>query len=179
MPSNVHDAQVISDPAAGALPGQSTERVRMKLQLAVDLVLCGVLLAGLSFLAKYLQPDFPHATLFTGLLGGGLCVLWGILGRRGTRCRRSAIVTLAAVACVFVRQAVQSWDASATVGSKGPPVAMLMIVLAAFCVGTLASLVQEGRSLIREPSEIQIRARPAAGSRPHKHGERKNIANER
>ena len=117
----------------------------MSLEVAFDLVLCGVLLAGLSFLARHLQPDLPRATLFAGLVGGGLCVLWGVMGRRGTRCRGAAMVTLAAVACVFVRQAVQSWEASAAVESKGRMVAALMMLLVVFCVGMLANLAQEGK----------------------------------
>lgn len=115
----------------------------MSVEVAFDLVLCGALLGGLGFLAQHLQPDFQRATLFTGLAGGGLCVLWGVLGRRGTRCRGAAMVTLAAVACVLVRQAVRSWEASAAVESKGRMVAALMVVLVGFCVHMLASLVQE------------------------------------
>lgn len=126
-----------------AAPARAAERLRMSLEVALDLALCGVLLAGLPFLARYLQPDLRRGTLLIGCVGGGLCVLWGILGRRGVRCRWGALVTLAAVACVFVRQAVHSWTASAAVGSKGRMVAAMMMLLAVFCVGMLANLVQE------------------------------------
>jgi peptidoglycan/LPS O-acetylase OafA/YrhL len=117
----------------------------MSMEVAFDLVLCGALLVGSSFLAQRLQPDLQRVTLFTGLAGGGLCVLWGVLGRRGTRCHGCAMVTLAAAACVCVRQAVQSWNASPAIESKGRIVAALMMVLVVFCVGMLANLAQEGK----------------------------------
>jgi hypothetical protein len=133
-------------PVAAVSPSQSAGRVRISLEVAIDLVLCGVLMAGLSFLANHLQPSFPQTAFITGLVGGGLCVLWGVLGRRGSHCRAAAMVTLAAVACVFTRQAVQSWQAPGVVESNGPPVTVLMIVLAAFCVGTLTNLAKEAKS---------------------------------
>ena len=142
MSSRAHKEQIISDPAASVPPARSAERVRLSPEMAVDLVLCGALLAGLSLLAQHLQPDLQRATLITGLAGGGLCVLWGVLGRRGMHCRAGAMGMLAVVACVFARQAVLSWEAAASIGSKGRMVAALAMVLAVFCVGTLANLAR-------------------------------------
>jgi len=145
MPSSAHKEQVITVPAANARPARAAARLRMSVDVALDLVLCGVLLAGLSLVARHLQPDLSSLTLFTGLVGGGLCVLWGVLGRRGTRCRGGAMVTLVTVACVLVCQAVQSWEASGEGGSKGRMVTALMAVLVVFCVGMLVNLVREGK----------------------------------
>ena len=111
--------------------------------LVMDLALCGALTAGLTLLAKHFQPDLPHLTLFTGLVGGALCVLWAVLSRRAMRCRLSSMVTLTAMACVFVRQAVQSWGTSAEGGWNGRQVASLMMVQVVFCVGMLANLVRK------------------------------------
>jgi peptidoglycan/LPS O-acetylase OafA/YrhL len=113
--------------------------------MALDLALCGALIAALPFLAQHLQTDFPRRTVVLGLVGGGLCVLWSVLGRRGSSCRRGAMVTLAAVASSFMFQAVQSWQATPALASKGRMAAALMVVLSAFCVGTLANLVREGK----------------------------------
>ena len=126
-------------------PAPPTERARLSLELVIDLVLCGVLLAGLSLLAQHLQPDFPRVSLLTGLVGGGLCVLWGVLGGRTARVRVGAMVTLAAVACVLVRQAVQSWEVSTRGTSNGRMVAALMTVLVVFSVGMLTNLAREGK----------------------------------
>jgi peptidoglycan/LPS O-acetylase OafA/YrhL len=145
MRASAPKEQVINTPDANAPPARAAVRLRMSLEVALDLALCGGLAAGLSFLAQYQQPDFSRATLFTGLVGGGLCVLWAVLGRRGTRCRGGAMVTLAAIACMFVRQAVHSWEASAEGESKGRMVAALMTMLVVFCVGMLANLVREGK----------------------------------
>lgn len=147
MPSSADKEQISSAPAASPSPAQSAERVRLSMEVALDLVLCGAFLAGLCGLAQHLQPDFQCATLVTGLVGGGLCVLWGVLGRRGTYCRGGAMATLAAVACVLVRQAVHSWAAAAAGEPKGRLVAALMMVLVAFCVGMLANVAQERRRL--------------------------------
>ena len=145
MPSSAHKEQVITVPDASARPARAVERVRLSVEVALDLVLCGVLLVGFSFLARRLHPDLPGLTFFTGLVGGGLCVLWGVLGRRGTPYRVGAMGTLVVVACVFVHQAVQSWEASTEGGSKGRMVAALMAVLVVFCVGMLANLVREAK----------------------------------
>jgi hypothetical protein len=117
----------------------------MSSEVALDLALCGALLAGLSFLAQHLQPDFHRATLLFGLLGGALCVLWSVLGRRGTRCRGLAMATLAVIAIVFARQALRSWGAAASIGSKDRIVVALMVVLVGFCVGMVANLVRESK----------------------------------
>jgi hypothetical protein len=121
------------------------ERLHLSVEMALDLILCGMLMAGLPFLAHQLQPDLPHPILIIGLVGGGLCVLWGVLGRRGMRCRRVAITTLATVAGVFLWQAIQSWSAAATGQSKPRMVAMLMALMVVFCAALVANLAGEAR----------------------------------
>jgi hypothetical protein len=78
-------------------------------------------------------------------VGGGLSVLWGVLGRRGTRGRAGAMVTLVAVACVFVWQAVESWEVSGEGESKDRMGAAVMLVSVVFCVGMLANLIRDGK----------------------------------
>jgi peptidoglycan/LPS O-acetylase OafA/YrhL len=119
----------------------------MSLTLALDLVVCGGLLAGMSFLAQHVQPEFPRLTFFTGLVGGGLCILWGFLGRRGIRCRGNAMTTLAVAACVFAYQAVPSWGAWLDWKPEDRKVLLLMTISVVFCVGMLANLFQDGKGL--------------------------------
>ena len=111
--------------------------------MVIDLFVCGALIAGLTLWAQYVQPELPRLTFFTGLLGGMLCVFWAAVARRTPYCRLGSIATLAAVASVFLVQAVRSWATSAEVGWDGRKVALLMTVLVAFCVGTLANLARE------------------------------------
>ena len=143
MLSNTNNEQVISDPAADTAPAQATELVHMSPVVVIDLVVCGLLIAGLNLVAQHLQPDLPRLTFFTGLVGGVLCVLWAVLGRRTTFCRLGSMVTLVPVACVFVIQAVQSWAAPVDNGSPGRKVALLMTLQVVFCVGMLVNLAQE------------------------------------
>jgi len=123
-----------------AAPALEAKRVPSNLEMTVELMLCGVLLAGLSLASQELHRDFPRLTFFTGLAGGGLCVLWGLLGRRARRCRSSAFV-----ACVAGYEAARAWGTSAEGDSTGRPVAVLMTLAAVFCVATLANLVEEGK----------------------------------
>ncbi len=133
-------------PAPAARPAGSEP---LSLEAAYDLVVCGLLLVGLPFLAQHLQPSLLRWTLPAGLVGGGLCVVWGVLGRRGVRCHGGAIVTLVPVACVMVCQAIHSWDASAGAEPKGRMVAALMAVLVLCCAGMFGTLVWEGKKAIR------------------------------
>jgi hypothetical protein len=148
MPSNAHHEPVtpvreVHAPATGTAAG-----LCMSLEVALDLALCGVLLAGLSFLAHHLDAGFPRLTFAAAVGGGALCVLWAILGRYGTRgCRLGAMVTLALVACLLALQAVRSWGTSAEGGGRSRLVAALMTVLVVFSVGMLASLVRERKDV--------------------------------
>lgn len=120
------------------------ERERMSVNVALDLGVCGALLGCLSVAANYLDPEFVGATLVTGLVGGGLCVLWAVLGRRGTPCRGAAMATLGTAACIFVGQAVQSWKASGDDQPNGRMGVAMMGVLVVCCASMLLLLLREG-----------------------------------
>jgi hypothetical protein len=127
------------------LTARPAERVGLSLELVVDVVLCGVFLVAFSLVGQYLQPDFPRVTLVAGLIGGGLCVFWGVLAARRTRCRIGAMVTLALMACVMAVQAVQSWKNAGEGGSKVRIVALLMTLSVVFCAGTVWNLVRAAK----------------------------------
>lgn len=115
----------------------------MRTELAIQLVLCGVLLAGLTILAQHFQPDLPRLTFHAGLAGGGLCVLYGTLSRWGKVGRGGAMVTLTLLVCVLARQALLSWGRGAGQDdSKTRIVMILTTVSMAFCLLTLAKLLQ-------------------------------------
>ncbi len=127
-------------PARGARRGK-----RLSFDLAFDLVLCGAVFAGLSLLARHVEPGLPRATWLTGLVGAGLCVFWGGLGRWIPHCRWGATVTLAVMAGVFGRQVVQSWGVAAGGEPKGGMAVALMGTMVVFSVGMLTNLVQAGK----------------------------------
>jgi peptidoglycan/LPS O-acetylase OafA/YrhL len=113
--------------------------------LTRELVVCGVLFAGLSLVAQHLQPEVERLTVYTGLVGGALCVLWGLRGQRWPRCRTWAMVMLGLMACVFGYQGVESWRTPAEGESDDRAVTALMTVMVVFCTGTLLNLAQEGK----------------------------------
>ena len=104
-----------------------------------ELLLCAVLLIGLSLLARHLEPTLGTVALLMAVAGGLLCVVWG-----AARWRVGAIVTLAAVACVLAWEAVKLWRTSVDPEANHRTGAILMTLLVAFCVGTLANVAQSG-----------------------------------
>lgn len=132
-------------PRCETLAAGPKRRPELSLELALDLVVCGGSLAGLSLLARYLRPDFPLLTLGTGLAGGALCVLWGVWGRRGGWCRRSALVTLGLMATGFALQAATSWQGAARVSSEGRMEAALLFVALTLNLGMFWTLVRANR----------------------------------
>ncbi len=133
-------------PVGNALPPLNPASHRMGLPVAIDLVVCGVAFPVLTLVAQRLQSDFHSTTMLVGLVGGGLCAVWGFMGRRGRQCRVGAVVTLGITACAFAWQAVGSWQSSGIGESSGRMVAMLMLVLTVFSLGMVANLVQDGKS---------------------------------
>lgn len=115
--------------------------------MALDLAVGGALMAGLGCLAHYLRPDAHEATRLAGLVGGGLCVLWGILGRRGVRCHGIAMLTLAAMAGVFLRQALHCRNALTAGVVEDRMVMALLAMLLVFSLGALVTLVKDRKDL--------------------------------
>jgi hypothetical protein len=103
----------------------------------IELVICGVLLIGLSLLGRHLELAFRTVPLLTALAGGVLCVVWG-----AARCRVGAMVTLPAAAGVLAWEGVKLWITAADAEAEHRGAAILMTLLVAFCVGTLANVAQ-------------------------------------
>ena len=103
----------------------------------IELVVCGVFLMGLSLLTRYLDVTFGMVPLLTAVAVGVLCVVWA-----AARCHVGAIVTLPAAACVLAWEAVRLWRAPADAEADYRMAAMVMTVLVAFCLGTLANVLQ-------------------------------------
>ena len=117
----------------------------MSVESAYDLVLCGILLIVFTYVATASQPGIPRATRLFILAGGALCALWGACKRVPHR-RTGAMATLVIMPCVLILQAVLSWLPATTGESKDRTLLLCMMVLAAFCLRTLANLVRERKS---------------------------------
>lgn len=147
MPSNTHKDHRITDAVTELPLVRKAARGSLGLDLTIDLVLCGVFLACLSSLALFAQPALTRLTFITGLVSGGLCVLWGVLGWRGVPSRLGAIATLMAAVCVFARQIFHSLSSAVRGESKDRMAIAMMTVLIVLCTGVLAKLALKGKYL--------------------------------
>ncbi len=96
----------------------------LKTSLALSLIVLGLVYIGFSFLIQHLLSDIARASFLTGLLGGVLCVFWGIQGYLGFRARGWAILTLAVVSFIMLSQTVTAW-----LGAGAPAFASILITL--------------------------------------------------
>lgn len=83
----------------------------MNKTIGFQLVIYSLLLAGLSCLIYYLAPALARTTLITGLLGGTLCLAWGIRAILGHGGKALPILTLIPTVFVLLSQTVMSWSA--------------------------------------------------------------------
>ena len=69
----------------------------------------GVVLAALGVLIHQISQAFAQIIFITGMAGGGLCVLWGIIAFAGHKRRAWTVLTMIAVALAVLTQVVQAW----------------------------------------------------------------------
>lgn len=81
----------------------------MNKSLGLQLIVYGLLLAGLSFLTHHLCPGLSRPVLIVGLVGGPLCCAWGLRGILGNTGKALPVLTLIPVSFVMLSQAVITW----------------------------------------------------------------------
>lgn len=81
----------------------------MNKTIGLQLIVYSLLLAGLSYLVYHLAPTITRPTLISGLVGGGLCLLWGVLAMLGSRRKALAVLTLIPTSYVLLGQAISRW----------------------------------------------------------------------
>jgi len=105
----------------------------------------GILLAILAFVLQQIAPALAKVAFVTGLVAGGLCVLWGIMGLAGHKRRTWAVLTLIALAYVLVTQVVHAWSASASATPGKLAGALVLTVLMLMTVVMLMYLLHGER----------------------------------
>jgi hypothetical protein len=103
----------------------------MSKKMAGIIMAYGVALAGLSLAIKTVAPELAKISFLTGLLGGGLCVLWGLIALTGAKRRVAPLLTMAVVALVVLSPMLRAWmEASGTVGGRLLLTLMLLLTVA-------------------------------------------------
>ncbi len=116
----------------------------MNKTLGLQLIIYGLLLAGVSYLVYHMTPGAARTTLIAGLAGGALSLIWGVLAVRGSRRKAFALLTLAAISYVLLSQAVLAWGGGKEGASPGRLASALMIVMLVFSMGMLLKIAYAG-----------------------------------
>jgi hypothetical protein len=118
----------------------------MNSKIALCVTTHGVALIVLALLIHRVAPEMARVTLITGLAGGALCALWGVLGLLGHRRRVGAVLTLIPVSLVLLPQVVSAWMDRGAGKSESLFASALMTVMLVASVGMLAYLLHAGEN---------------------------------
>ena len=83
----------------------------MNKTIGLLLVVYSLLLAGLSYLVYHLAPGGTQPTLIAGLVGGALCLVWGVRALAGSGGKALPLLTLIPVSFTLLPQTFMSWSA--------------------------------------------------------------------
>jgi hypothetical protein len=113
----------------------------MNKTIGLLLVVYSLLLAGLSYLVHHLAPEVARPTLITGLVGGALCLVWGLRALAGSGGKALPILTLIPVNFALLTQTFMGWSG----GSGGlQTVAVVITLLLALSLGMLVRIAWSG-----------------------------------
>jgi len=101
----------------------------MSKKMASVIAIYGIVLAALSLFIQQAAPAFAQVVFVTGLAGGGLCVLWGIVAFAGHKRRAWAILTMVAVGLAVLTQVVSAWMDASSSSLGGRLVLTLMLLM--------------------------------------------------
>jgi hypothetical protein len=124
----------------------------MNKSLGSELIVYSVLLAGLSYLAHHLAPAIAQPTFITGLIGGALCLVWGLLAVLGSRRKVFSVLTLMPVCYVLLSQTVMTWAGRNEAGTGSRLLPVLIAVMFAFSLGMLMMIAYSGTLHGQPPS---------------------------
>lgn len=113
--------------------------------MASIVMVYGLVLAALGFVLQHAASATAQLTSITGMVGGGLCVLWGIVALAGHKRRAWAILTAMAVGFVAVSQTVHVWMASTDEVSGSLAGRLLLTLVLFMTVGLLMYLLHGER----------------------------------
>jgi hypothetical protein len=116
----------------------------MNKSIGIQLIVYSLLLAGLSYLVHHLSPAWAQPTLITGLVGGSLCLVWGVRAAAGSRGKALPILTLIPVSFVMLSQTVIVWTGGSEAATGRGAAAVVITVLLALSLGMLMRIAYTG-----------------------------------
>lgn len=143
----------------------------MSKKMASVIAVYGVVLAALSLFIQHRAPTFAQTVFITGLAGGGLCVLWGILAFAGYQRRAWTVLTMLPVALVVLSQVVHAWAASPEATSISLTGRLALTFMLLMTVGMLMYVLHGERAPefyvpgSARPSHPSARAQPPVAGR--------------
>lgn len=119
----------------------------MNKTIGFQLVVYSLLLAGLSYLTHHLAPALARPTLIAGLVGGVLCLVWGLRALAGGRGKALPILTLIPISFVMLSQTVITWGGGSQEVPGRQTAAALITLLLVLSIGTLMRIAYAGVAL--------------------------------
>lgn len=117
------------------------------------LISFGVVLACLGLVVGKIAPAVERVAFITGLVGGGLSVLWGIATLAGMKGRKWPILTVIGTIVVLLTRAVHVWTTSSA-AAGGTAVRLVVTLMFFMTMGVLLYLFHGER-----PPEFYERGR--------------------
>jgi hypothetical protein len=127
----------------------------MNKSLGSELIVYSVLLAALSYLAYHMAPAVAGTTRVTGLVGGALCLVWGLLAVLGKRRKVFSVLTLIPVCYVLLGQAIMSWTGRNEGDAGRRLVPVLIAVMFVISMGMLMAIAYHGTLYGQPPGQIK------------------------
>jgi hypothetical protein len=116
----------------------------MNKTIGLLLVVYSLLLAGLSYLVYHLAPGGTRPTLITGLVGGALCLVWGVRALSGSGGKALPLLTLIPVSFVLLPQTFMSWSGGSGESQAGRTVAVVTTLLLVLSLGMVVRIAWSG-----------------------------------
>jgi hypothetical protein len=124
----------------------------MNKSLGSELMIYAVLLAGLGGLVHYLAPAIARPTLVTGLIGGALCLVWGLRAIWRRRGKALVILTLIPVSYVLLSQTVLTWSGRGEADLESRIVPILISIMFMISVAMLIMIAYAGAAVDGRPA---------------------------
>ena len=124
----------------------------MNKNIGLQMVVYSLLLAGFSYLTHHLAPALAKPTLIAGLVGGALCLVWGLRAVTGSRGKALPLLTLIPVNFVMVSQTVTSWWGRSEVMAGRQAAAAVITLLCLLSFGMLIRIAYAGEVFDGQPA---------------------------